>query len=397
MGTITVSETGNPSNSYTGEGLEWTEFIPLVELRDTTGYNIEKDKLPLEKDENDKHVFVDLLTQTNDSKKNETITTLLTALQKPVIPFLIKKGGPDEQWEDDDGYIEIEISQEKDKFVEVKGVTAKIKQKSETTFSDNILAKFGSEIEVEVDITTEESVAFYIRFLANDNEEGYSTGDYDNLFCGCFKVETIVIKSKIYFYSNSDGEFLGEVNSEFEKNRTILVSDGEYKSLENKKFFSLKLEKERLKEEKNKFNWSFKNKGGLPSLGELIHKYPTDKVGAHRQDVTIDHDKYYNQCAIRLSYGLTNSNFNLFSYPSINKTRDGFARSSKGLADWLHNNVFIPEKFKNTSEFNPNSANGIVFLWDKSDGGVSHIDVIYHGQTGSGYYGADEIWYWELK
>ncbi len=188
MGTITVSETGNPSNSYTGEGLEWTEFIPLVELRDTTGYNIEKDKLPLEKDENDKHVFVDLLTQTNDSKKNETITTLLTALQKPVIPFLIKKGGPDEQWEDDDGYIEIEISQEKDKFVEVKGVTAKIKQKSETTFSDNILAKFGSEIEVEVDITTEESVAFYIRFLANDNEEGYSTGDYENLFCGCMKI-----------------------------------------------------------------------------------------------------------------------------------------------------------------------------------------------------------------
>jgi hypothetical protein len=59
--------------------------------------------------------------------------------------------------------------------------------------------------------------------------------------------------------------------------------------------------------------------------------------------------------------------------------------------------VFLPQKFKNPQDFNMLKAHGIIFLWDKTEGGISHIDIIYYGQTGSGYYGADEIWYWELK
>ena len=298
-------------------------------------------------------------------------------------------------FQDDNGYLEVELSLEKDKFVKVEGATAKIKLKTETEFSNKLLVKLGTEIDVEIEITEEEkSIDFYLRFIANDDEDTF-IGEYENLFCGCFKVETIVVKSKIYFYSSSNGEFLGEVKSEFKNNRTILIPNYEYKSFADKKFISLKTEKEKLTEDKFKFDWSLKNGGGLPSLGEIIHKYPTN---IRNQRATPSSDSYArNQCAIRLSYGLINSNFNINSYPGINKTTEGYARSSKGFANWLHNNVFKPKKIKNPSEFNPNNAHGIVFLWDKSNGGISHIDVIYHGQTGSGLYAADEIWYWELK
>ncbi len=286
------------------------------------------------------------------------------------------------------------MSLEKDKFVKVEGATVKIKRKADTEFNDKVFAKYGSDIDVEVDITAEKSIEFYIRFLANDDEDTFK-GEYENLFCGCFKVETIAVRSQIYFYSNSNGEFLGEINSEFENNRTILISDDNYNSFKDKKFISLSFEKEALKENKFKFDWSLKNKGGLPSLGEIIHKYPTN---INHEKAAPSADSYaHNQCAIRLSYGLINSKFNIASYPEVNKTSEGYARSSKGLADWLHNTVFKPKKFKNPSEFDVNNATGIVFLWDKSPDGISHIDVIYHGQTGSGYYGADEIWYWELK
>ncbi|WP_055448132.1 hypothetical protein [Lacinutrix mariniflava] len=91
-------------------------------------------------------------------------------------------------------------------------------------------------------------------------------------------METIVVKSKIFFYSSSNGEFLGEVKSEFKNNRTILIPNYEYKSFADKKFISLKTEKEKLTEDKFKFDWSLKNGGGLPSLGEIIHKYPTNTL-----------------------------------------------------------------------------------------------------------------------
>ncbi|WP_299211629.1 T6SS effector amidase Tae4 family protein [uncultured Aquimarina sp.] len=394
MGTIIVKQSDDTSNSYSGSGVEWDEFIPFVDLSNPKDYNTANHELPLEKDKDNKYVYVDLLSQTKDSKKNKTITTLSTELKKPVLPFSVEKAGPDSYFEDDDGYIAVELSLEKDKYVKIEGATAQIKLKGDTEYGDRVLTKFGDIVEVEINITAEKSIDFYLRFLANDDEDTFK-GEYENLFCGCMKMETIVVKSKIYFYSSTDGEFLGEIDSEFENNRTIIIANDKYKSFEKKKFISQNFEDERFKEDKFKFDWSLKNRGGLPSFGEIIHNYPTNKNG---NKAAPSSDSYaHNQCAIRLSYGLINSNFSIAAYPQVNKTSEGYARSSKGLADWLHNNVFVPKKFKNPSEFKPDKSNGIIFLWDKSEGGISHIDVLYHGQTGSGYYGADEIWFWELK
>lgn len=196
MATISITQTDDAANSYSGNGVEWFEFIPFVELRNPTGYNIEEHELPLVKDENDQAVRVDLLIQTDDDQRSVTITSLKTELERPVIPFSVKKGGSSADWlTDEDGYIEVELSKEMDTFVEVKGVTAKIKDKSEEEFNDShshkIFTTLGSEIDVEINISANESTAFYLRFLANDNEETFSKGSYENLFCGCFKVSTL--------------------------------------------------------------------------------------------------------------------------------------------------------------------------------------------------------------
>lgn len=42
------------------------------------------------------------------------------------------------------------------------------------------------------------------------------------------------------------------------------------------------------------------------------------------------------------------------------------------MADWLHG-FRRPKNYKNSDEFDLNSAQGIVFLWDKSPDGISHI------------------------
>lgn len=397
MATISITQSDNSGNSYSGEGVELFEFIPFVELRNTTGYNIEKDKLDLTKDENNQHVSVDLLTQTDNDQRNELITYLKTELKKPVIPFTVKKGTSNKYWFDDDGYIEVELSKEIDNYVKVDGVTAKIKKKTDKVeFDDSLTHKifttFDSEIEVEVSIESQETTEFYLRFFANDDDEIFGKGKYENLFCGCFKIEYQVKNSEVYFYSTSNGEYLGSIGSEFKNNRTILIDDAKYKELSSLKVLSLKNEKNKI-DENIKFDWTNINQGGLPSLGELIHNYPTNK---NNVKVEPSSDSYANyQCAIRLSYGLINSNFSLLSYPNVNKTSEGYGRSSKGIADWLSQRAFSPRIFLDSQKFDYLNAHGIVFLWDKK--GVSHIDVIYYGQTGSGYYSADEIWYWELK
>ncbi|AIY13889.1 hypothetical protein [Cellulophaga baltica] len=396
MGKLTINSVSDSNVSYEGVTTEMDEFIPLVSLRDPQKYNTKNDELLMDMDENGNPVFVDLLSETVDSQVNEAVQAIITKLEKPIIPFTVKKGGPDFTFGkgDDDGYISLELSLEKDKYVEVEGATASIKLKDDTNYSDKVLVKWEDKIDVEIDITTKNSIEFYIRFLANDDKDRFE-GDYENLFCGCFKVVTKIVKSEILFYSNKDGEYLGKKDSDFKNNRTILISASEYNSLGNSTYLSKISEDRKLKNELFKFDWSRRNNGGLPSLGELIHNYPTNVQGSR---ATPSSDSYaVNQCAIRLSFGLILSKFDISLYPNVNKTSEGYARSSYGFAVWLHNNVFLPQKFKNPQDFNMLKAHGIIFLWDKTEGGVSHIDIIYYGQTGSGYYGADEIWYWELK
>ena len=81
-------------------------------------------------------------------------------------------------FQNDNGYLEAELSLEKDKFVKIEGATAKLK--TETKFSNKL--NLGTEIE----IIEEKSIAFYLRFLANDNDT-FNSGDYENVFSGCMK------------------------------------------------------------------------------------------------------------------------------------------------------------------------------------------------------------------
>ncbi|WP_055448136.1 hypothetical protein [Lacinutrix mariniflava] len=198
MGTITIKQTDNASNSYSGEGIELDEFIPYVKLRDTKGYEIVDHDLPLEKDKNDKHVYVDLLSQTSHIKKQTSIFTLPIELKKFIIPFDVEQVTEDSMFQDDNGYLEVELSLEKDKFVKVEGATAKLKLKTEPEFSNKLLVKLGTEIDVEIEITEEEkSIDFYLRFIANDDEDTF-IGEYENLFCGCFKVEFLTFDKDVF-------------------------------------------------------------------------------------------------------------------------------------------------------------------------------------------------------
>ena len=101
-------------------------------------------------------------------------------------------------FQDEDGYLEVELSLDKDKFVKVEGATAKLKLKTGTKFNNKLKLTLDTKIDVEIEITEEKSIAFYLRFIANDNEDTFK-GNYQNVFCGCMKVETIVVKSKNIF------------------------------------------------------------------------------------------------------------------------------------------------------------------------------------------------------
>ncbi len=400
-----ITETGNTSNSHQSAALEGmsNEFIPYISFdkksyKSETGNN-QNDTVSVSDDETAKlekyfkedfkNKKLDVISVVGEVVEEKNVDGKVVKTDKLYLGFDILNGTGEDY--DPDGVIDIIFTgadADKVSITEPKELPFAAK------FSDHFL------IEVTIDVTEQKKeMLFYVDFIANDNKGLWldDEGETKDVLCGRVKVEyaIIEIKSKTYFYSKSNGEFLGEIDSEFNNDRTIIITSEEWDDLKTLSKLSLKSEETKIKS-KIQFDWTEVNRGGLPSLGRLIHEYPTDIKGSHRQDVTIDHNKYFNQCAIRLSYGLTNSNFSLAAYPDVNKTKDGFARSSKGLADWLYNNLFIPEGVnKDPSYFNENTAHGIIFLWDKE--GISHIDVIYGGQTGSGYYGADEIWYWELK
>lgn len=134
------------------------------------------------------------------------------------------------------------------------------------------------------------------------------------------------------------------------------------------------------------------HKRQLPEFKKLWKNYPKDVDGRHARPSRDPYAK--NQCAIRLSVSLEKSDFDLGSYPDVNKTSEGWARSSKGLADWLWKEVGPPLQISQ-AEFDLNYGNkqGIIYLAPPS-GGIGHIDLWNNGFTGSGYYEATEVWFW---
>jgi hypothetical protein len=132
----------------------------------------------------------------------------------------------------------------------------------------------------------------------------------------------------------------------------------------------------------------------FPSFSTLWNNYPQDVKGSHAHPSV---DPYPNQCAIRVSDAFQKSGIDMSSYPKVNKTSDGYARSSKNLADWTWQNFGKP-KIMSQDAFEKNYSNskGLMYI-APPPGGVGHIDLFNAGSTGSGYYLGSEIWFWPIK
>lgn len=106
---------------------------------------------------------------------------------------------------------------------------------------------------------------------------------------------------------------------------------------------------------------------------ELWNEYPK---GTNGRNARPSSDSYaINQCAIRVGVALDGSGMDMTGYPSINKTSEGFPRSSKGLADWLWNEV-RPPMIMSQTHFDANYADktGLIYL-APPQGAVGHIDL----------------------
>ncbi|MBK8712289.1 MAG: hypothetical protein IPL97_10525 [Niastella sp.] len=148
----------------------------------------------------------------------------------------------------------------------------------------------------------------------------------------------------------------------------------------------------------NSSNTGAQGGGGMtfPSFSTLWGNYPQDVNGSHAHPSV---DPYPNQCAIRVSDAFQKSGIDMSSYPKVNKTSDGYARSSKGLADWTWQNFGKPKIMSvETFQKNYSGQTGLIFE-NANPGYTSHIDLWNAGATGSGFYTVSykEIWFWPIK
>ncbi|MFT3751174.1 MAG: T6SS effector amidase Tae4 family protein [Agriterribacter sp.] len=134
----------------------------------------------------------------------------------------------------------------------------------------------------------------------------------------------------------------------------------------------------------------------FPAFSTLWSNYPQDVDGVHAHPSV---DPYPNQCAIRVGDAFIKSGIDMSSYPQVNKTSDGYPRSSKGLADWTWQNFGKP-KIMSVEAFQKNYSGQTGLIFENANPGyTSHIDLWNAGATGSGFYTVSykEIWFWPIK
>ena len=117
-----------------------------------------------------------------------------------------------------------------------------------------------------------------------------------------------------------------------------------------------------------------------------------------------------NECAIRISIALNKNNVDISgsqTFRATHKHNDGVVHqpSAQALADWLSlkarlGRPKIYEKTKQGEQWNKIdfiTKNGLIYFAHSSRGGdgPGHIDVIYNGRIGSGFYPNRLIWFWE--
>lgn len=177
----TVTQVGNSSNSYTSSSIELDEFLPIVRFNDPSHYVVEGEEL-VQSEEN-----AELSKYLDKDNTEFKILELTTAKSKLKLPFTIKQGkGKKGSWfQDKDGFIEVKPSNEDEK-VKIIGIS---KNKQTLKEGSKIFVKYNDTLEVELEITDEESKEFYLDFYANDDDNDYMKGDYENVHCGRVKVE----------------------------------------------------------------------------------------------------------------------------------------------------------------------------------------------------------------
>ena len=133
----------------------------------------------------------------------------------------------------------------------------------------------------------------------------------------------------------------------------------------------------------------------LPCIQKLRDAYPNFNV---KPSARPSAEPYaINQCAIRVSYAMQKVGIDIKKlYPKTNQTSEGYARSSKGLADWIWKNYGKPQKMS-VQDFQKNAKNMKGIFYElPNEGGIGHIDVIDKGAVGSGFYAAKEVWFWPM-
>ena len=137
-------------------------------------------------------------------------------------------------------------------------------------------------------------------------------------------------------------------------------------------------------------------KRSFPSFKKLSDSYPKDNPdGTHAKP---SKDGYVNQCAIRLGYAFIGAGEDISSYDNTNQTSEGYPRYSKGFAIWI-SKTYEPQPLKmSQKDFRKFYWNkqGIIYL-EPAPGGIGHIDLFNNGSTNSGYYKADQVWFWPVK
>jgi RHS repeat-associated protein len=136
----------------------------------------------------------------------------------------------------------------------------------------------------------------------------------------------------------------------------------------------------------------------FPAFETLWLNYPHDIVEGEHQHPS-SNPKYGNQCAIRMSDCLIKSGVLLTNYPKNDLDEDNqkWALTANRLKYYLSQNFKGVEKMTQAKfEEEYWDKTGIIYL-KPPPGGVGHIDLFNKGETGSGYYEASQIWFWEIK
>ncbi|MGG6231000.1 hypothetical protein [Tenacibaculum sp. SDUM215027] len=205
----TVTECGNPSNTFSIEPLEMWEFTPIVSLdAEPIDYDdVKETSLVYKKDE--KVTLSDKISKSIRDKY--TLMVFTTESKKLSLKFTVKNGTTD-QFYDDDGYIKPEIALAKGE----KELTEKesIKITDDKSFLVDYTKKKSTLIEFDVEINTETEKTFFINFYANDNKKYFDIeGKYKNVFCGQVKV----IKKKSSICKDKDWSFFPSLVSDSKK------------------------------------------------------------------------------------------------------------------------------------------------------------------------------------